>query len=82
MWALLSRSGSFLGRALKVPVRLARGDRPGTSATFRKGADPVVVTGPVVELVVWVLGRTGPRDVTFDGPPDAIARLESANRRV
>jgi uncharacterized protein (TIGR03085 family) len=82
LWSLLSRSGAYLGRNLPVPTRLARLDRPGESVAFRKGAGPVTVTGPVVELVLWAFGRSAVRDVTFDGPPDAVARLEASDHRV
>jgi uncharacterized protein (TIGR03085 family) len=82
LWALLSRSGSYLGRGLPVPTRIARSDRPGTSAAFKKGPDPAVVTGPVGELVLWVFGRTAVRDVTIEGPDAAVAKLQVADRRV
>jgi uncharacterized protein (TIGR03085 family) len=82
LWTLVRRSGAYLGRGLPVPVRLARSDRPGTSAAFTKGPDPVVVTGPVGELVLWAFGRTAFQDVTFDGPPEGVARLEGSDRRV
>jgi len=82
LWSLVSRSGAYLGRGLPVPTRLARSDRPGTSAAFKKGDDPVVVTGPVGELVLWVFGRTAVRDITYDGPDDAVARLQGAERSV
>jgi len=82
LWTLVSRSGAYLGRSLEVPVRLARADRPGTSARFSKGDDPVVVTGPVVELVLWAFGRTALCELTFDGPDDAVAALHVADRRV
>lgn len=82
LWDLVSRSGAFLGRGLPVPVRLARADRTGTSAAFKKGDDPVVVTGPVGELVMWVFGRGEVRDLTFDGPPDAVTRLKGSDRSV
>jgi uncharacterized protein (TIGR03085 family) len=82
LWTLVSRSGAYLGRGLPVPVRLARSDRPGTSATFKRGSDPVVVTGPVGELVLWAYGRTAVQDLTFDGPPEGVARLEGSDRRV
>jgi uncharacterized protein (TIGR03085 family) len=82
LWSLVSRSGAYLGRGLPVPVRLARSDRPGTSAAFKRGPDPVVVTGPVGELTLWAYGRTAVQDVTFDGPPDAVARLHGSDRRV
>jgi uncharacterized protein (TIGR03085 family) len=82
LWALVSRSGAYLGRNLKVPVRIARSDEPGASARFSKGTDPVTVTGPVVELIMWAFGRTALRDVTIDGPPDKVAQLEASNRKV
>ena len=82
LWSLVSRSGAYLGRGLPVPTRLARSDRPGTSATFKKGDDPVVVTGPVGELVLWVFGRSAVRDITYDGPDEAVARLQGAARSV
>jgi uncharacterized protein (TIGR03085 family) len=83
LWTLVSKSGSYLGRNLEVPTRIARSDRPEESARFSKGdGDPVVVTGPVVELVMWAFGRTALREVTLDGPADALARLEASDRRV
>ena len=82
LWTLASRSGAYLGRGLPVPVRLARADRPGTSAAFKRGRDPVVVTGPVGELVLWAFGRSAVQDVTFEGPDAAIAQLHGADRRV
>ena len=82
LWALVSRSGAYLGRGLPVPTRLARSDAPGTSAAFKKGPDPVTVTGPVGELVLWVFGRSAVRDITYDGPDDAVARLRVAERSV
>lgn len=81
LWTLLSRSGPYLGRRLPVPTRLARAGAEG-SVAFKKGPDPVLVTGPVVELAMWVFGRNEVRDVTFDGPDDAVARLQVADRRV
>ena len=83
LWSLVSRSGAYLGRNLEVPTRIARSDEPDASARFSKGdGDPVVVTGPVVELIMWAFGRTALRDVTIDGPPESMAMLDAANRRV
>ena len=65
-----------------MPTRLARLDRPDRSVGFKKGAEPVTVTGSVVELALWVFGRSAVRDVTFDGPPDAVARLQGSDHRV
>lgn len=82
LWSLLSRSGGFLGRGLPVPTVIARSDRPDARATFKKGPDPVVVTGPVGELVMWVYGRSAVVDLRFDGPPEAVARVQAASRSV
>lgn len=82
LWDLIRRSGAFLGRGLPVPCTLERSDRPGSATTFKKGPDPVTVSGPVGELVLWVFGRTAVRDLSFDGPPDAVARLEASDHRV
>ena len=82
LWNLVSRSGAYLGRNLKVATRIACSDEPDTSARFSKGDDPVVVTGPVVELIMWAFGRTELRDVTVDGPPEKVAQLDAANRKV
>jgi hypothetical protein len=72
----------MLGRSLPVPVRLARSDQPNASVAFKKGDNPVVVTGPVSELVMWVFGRDEVRDLTYEGPDDAVARLQSSERSV
>lgn len=82
LWDLISKSGVYLGRGLPVPATLARNDEPGTSAAFKKGPDPVTVTGPVSELVLWVFGRSAVRDITYDGPEAAVAELKVAERKV
>jgi len=82
LWTLLRRSGSYLGRGLPVPTRIARIDRPGSDTAFKRGPDPVLVSGPVGELALWVFGRSAVRDLTFDGPPDAVARLQGSDHRV
>ena len=53
---------------------------PPETATIRRGEDPVVVTGRPSELVLFFFGRTELREVTFDGPPEAITRLQEADR--
>ena len=53
--------------------------RTGATATARKGPDPVTITGPVVELVLFLFGRDQVRDLSFEGPPDAVARVREAD---
>jgi hypothetical protein len=38
----------------------------------------VTVRGTVPELFLWSFGRTGAAEVTFDGPPGAVAALRAA----
>ncbi|MDI6908853.1 TIGR03085 family metal-binding protein [Nocardioides sp.] len=78
LWSQLSRGGAFIGRRLPVPAVVRRSDT-GITATVRKGPDPVVVSGPVVELVLFLFGRDQTRGLTFEGAPDAVARLRSAD---
>lgn len=82
LWTLLSRSGPYLGRGLPVPTRIARSDRPGSDTAFKRGSDPVLVSGPFGELALWAFGRSAVRDLTFDGPPAAVARLRGSDHRV
>ena len=36
------------------------------------------MTGPVVELILFLFGRSAVRDVTFEGPADKVEELRSA----
>jgi uncharacterized protein (TIGR03085 family) len=80
LWKLLPGSAKLSTRKAAVPIVVRRSDRPGTEATVRRGADPVVVTGRPSELVLFFFGRDRLRDVSFDGPPDAVSRLRGAER--
>jgi uncharacterized protein (TIGR03085 family) len=77
--AALWRSLRFLGRALArpagVPVVVSDGAR---SATLQGGTDPVVVTGAVGELTLFLFGRAAVKDLTFDGPTEAVDGLREA----
>jgi uncharacterized protein (TIGR03085 family) len=78
LWKQLARGSSFFGRKLPVPTVIRRSDT-GATATARKGADPVTVTGPVVELVLFLFGRSATRDLAYDGPEDGVTALRSAD---
>lgn len=78
LWSQLSRGASFFGRSLPVPTVLRRADT-GATATVRKGPDPVTVTGEVVELVLFLYGRSALHDLSFDGPADRVAELRAAD---
>jgi uncharacterized protein (TIGR03085 family) len=78
LWKNLSGGAMFLGRSLPVPVVFRRSDS-GAEATMRKGPDPVTVTGPVVDLVLFVFGRKALVDLELTGPDDAVEALRMAD---
>jgi uncharacterized protein (TIGR03085 family) len=77
LWKRLTRGLGFLGRRLPVPTVIKRADT-GATALAKKGGDPVTVTAPVVELVLFLFGRTAVRELSYDGPEDRVATLRSA----
>lgn len=80
LWRLVPGSARLATRRVGVAVQLRRADRPGGSATVRRGEEPVVVTGRPSELALFFFGRSELREVTFDGPPAAVTRLRQADR--
>jgi uncharacterized protein (TIGR03085 family) len=78
LWTRLSKGMRFFGRRVPVPAVIRRSDT-GATTVARQGADPVTVSGPVVELVLFLFGRSAIRDLTFDGPEDKVAELRAAN---
>jgi uncharacterized protein (TIGR03085 family) len=78
LWSKLSKGMRFFGRRVPVPTVIRRSDT-GDTATAKKGDDPVTVSGPVVELVLFLFGRSALSGLTFEGPEDAVERLRSAN---
>jgi uncharacterized protein (TIGR03085 family) len=77
IWTQLEKGSVFFGRRLPVPTVLRRSDT-GATATLRKGDDPATVAGPVVELVLFLFGRSEVRDLSFEGPADKVEALRSA----
>ena len=78
LWKRLTKGIAFFGRRLPVPTVIRRADT-GATAVAKKGPDPVTVTGPVVELVLFLFGRSAVRDLTYDGPQQQVATLRSAD---
>jgi len=79
LWQLLKGAGKLASRKVGVPLVIRRADQTSESATLRRGDDPVTVTGPPGELVLFFFGREQVRDLTFEGPPAAVARLHEAD---
>jgi uncharacterized protein (TIGR03085 family) len=81
LWSQLVRTAPMIGRRLPVPAELRRADT-GDTAVVREGSGGVTVSGPVVELLLFLVGRSAVRDVSFDGPDDAIDTVRSADLAV
>lgn len=75
LWRQASLVGRMLVRPAGVPVVISSGSR---RAVLRKGGSPVVVSGPVSEIVLFLFGRSAVEGLTFDGPPAAVAQLQAA----
>lgn len=76
LWRQLSGMGRLLARPAGVPVVISDGSR---TATLRRGPEPVTITGPVGELTMFLFGRHELGSLSFDGPPDAVAKVRSAS---
>ncbi|MCW2792939.1 MAG: hypothetical protein JWO76_2037 [Nocardioides sp.] len=81
LWSAAKVAGRGLVRPAGVPVRIRRGDT-GSTATLRRGDDPVVVTGLPSEIVYFLFGRDQVRGLAFEGPADRVARLRNADRGI
>lgn len=77
LWRTVAGAGRMTVRRSPVPVVLRRADT-GATATAKAGDDPVVVTGPVPELALFVFGRSETRDLELEGSPDRVAALRAA----
>lgn len=75
LWRALKLLGKGLVRSAETPVVVSNGT---DTATLRAGEEPVTVTGPVGELLLFCFGRHEVRDLSFDGPAERITRLENA----
>lgn len=78
LWTQVGKGAALFGRKLPEPTVLRRADT-GETATARKGPNPVTITGPVVELVLFLFGREQTRGLDFQGDPGAVERVRSAD---
>jgi uncharacterized protein (TIGR03085 family) len=78
IWKLGRRSGRLMARRVDGPFRIRRSDT-GVEATLSSGDDPVVVSGPPGEVVLFLFGRDQVRDLDFEGPTEAVAKVRGAD---
>ncbi|GAA1336024.1 TIGR03085 family metal-binding protein [Saccharothrix algeriensis] len=77
LWRGLRAAARLTYRRSPVGVVLRRPD--GESITAKAGADPVVLTGQVSELLVHAFGRER-AEVEYDGGRDAVAAVRTLDR--
>jgi uncharacterized protein (TIGR03085 family) len=78
LWTQLAKGLGLLGRKLPGPTVVRRADT-GQTAVGRKGTAPVTITGDVVELILFLFGRSATRGLEFEGPDEAVSALREAD---
>ena len=78
IWRLGRGSGRLTTRRVGVPLRIRRSDT-GAETTLAAGADPVVVSGSPGEVVLFLFGRDYAHGLTFEGPPERVAKVRAAD---
>lgn len=78
VWRSIKMAGRMLARPAGVPLSIRRSDTDQV-ATLRGGEPSVVVTGPVVELVMFLYGRDQWQDLTFEGRDELVAKVRGAD---
>ena len=73
LWRSLGTVGKFSMRSAKVPLVFAL--PTGERAVMRKGPEPVVVTGPALELALFTTGRRQVARVELVGSPAAVSTV-------
>lgn len=66
LWLGVRMLARVQGRRLDVPLMVEAGKR---RTVVVRGADPVVVSGPVSEILLLLAGRSAVRGLSYDGPP-------------
>jgi len=81
LWRTVTGHGGRLLKDAHVPVVATRTDT-GDTVTLRQGDDPVVLSGPPVEVLLFLCGRDETTGLSLEGPDEAVAAVRSANREV
>lgn len=76
LWLAARLLGRMQGRRLGVPLLVQAGTR---RAVLAGGAAPVVVSGPVSEIVMWLAGRSAVQGLSYDGPAERVEKVKSTS---
>jgi uncharacterized protein (TIGR03085 family) len=78
VWRSIKVTGRMLARPAGVPLSIRRDDTD-ERATLRGGEPSVTVSGPVVELVLFLFGRDQWQDLTFEGRDELVTKVREAD---
>jgi uncharacterized protein (TIGR03085 family) len=78
LWSMVRTAGKQLVRNATVGVWL-RNATTGSEVVLKDASEPVVVTGPPSELVMFAFGRQQQARVGLSGPDDDVATLTGAS---
>jgi uncharacterized protein (TIGR03085 family) len=76
LWLAATTLGRLQARRAGVPLVVTSGTR---RAVLRSGESPVVVSGPVSEVLLFLVGRSSVAAVSFEGPEDRVDRLRGTH---
>lgn len=76
LWLAATMLGRMQARRAGVPLVIASGSR---RALLRGGPSPVVVSGPVSEVLLFLSGRRELSDLTFEGPAERVVQVKTAH---
>ncbi|WP_459981982.1 TIGR03085 family metal-binding protein [Nocardioides sp. AN3] len=79
LWLAATTVGRLSVRRAGVPVAIESGSR---RAVLRGGDSPVVVSGPVSEVLLFLAGRSAVSGLSFDGPAERVDQLRSAQMSI
>lgn len=78
LWRIAGVAGKGLIRRAGVPVTAANA-LTGDTKVLRGGSDPVMMSGPPAELLLFLYGRSEVSGIDFTGPEEAVHRLKGAS---
>ena len=78
LWKALRSQGPALVRSAGVPIVVRRTDTEDTTVLV-PGRNPVELSGPVSEVVMYLHGRDEVREIAFAGPAERVAKLRRSS---